>query len=179
MVARLSLAVTLSLAGYLLYLRGSEVVIVRILVVAGLLVAAPAFAQSVSVTVGAPAPPPRVVVVAPPPPAIRYEAAPPLIAVEPGVQVVEDADEEVFFVDGYYWHPGANGWWYRTRDYRGGWVAVPARSAPPRLVRLPPGHYRHWRGERRVDHQVRKEERKEERREDKAERKADKHHGHH
>ncbi|MDB4969879.1 MAG: hypothetical protein JWN44_5568 [Myxococcales bacterium] len=168
----------------------------RILIVAGLLATTPALAQSVSVTVGAP-PPPRVIVTSPappppravfvpPPPVIRYEAPPPLVVVEPGVQVVEDADEEVFFVDGYYWHPGANGWWYRTRSYRGGWVAVPARSAPPRLVRLPPGQYRHWRAEKRMDHEVRKEERREDReqrhdnrREEKSERKWEKHHDKH
>jgi hypothetical protein len=118
----------------------------------------------------------------PPPPAIRYEAPPPLVVVEPGVQVVENADEEVFFVDGYYWHPGPNGWWYRTRSFRGGWVAVPARSAPQRLVRLPPGQYRHWRAERRMDHEMRKEERREERaerHEEKNERKWEKHHGRH
>ena len=44
-------------------------------------------------------------------------------APEPGVQVVEDNDEEVFFVDGYYWHPGPDGVWFRTRTWRGGWVA--------------------------------------------------------
>ena len=171
----------------------------RILVVAGLFVATPVWAQSVSVTVGAP-PPPRVVVSAPapappprvvvaPPPAIRFEAPPPLVVVEPGVQVVEDNDSEIFFVDGYYWHHAPNGYWYRTRDYRGGWVAVQPRYVPGRIVRLPPGHYRHWRAERRMEHEIRKDERREardERREvrdehraEKAERKWEKHNGRH
>jgi hypothetical protein len=139
--------------------------------------AAPAFAQ-VQVEVSAP-PPPRVVVSSPPPPrvvvappprvvvappavrvsapTVRFEAPPPMVVVQPGVQVVEDYDEEVFFTGGWYWHRGPNGWWYRTHSYRGGWVAVPPRHVPGMLVRLPPGHYRHWRAE----HEARKEERRE------------------
>ncbi|MBL8940196.1 MAG: hypothetical protein JNM69_36955 [Archangium sp.] len=36
-------------------------------------------------------------------PTIVFEAPPALVVVQPGVQVVEDFDEEVFFVDGWYW----------------------------------------------------------------------------
>jgi hypothetical protein len=125
------------------------------------------------------APPPRVVVAPPPPvvvappavrvaaPTVRFEAPPPMVVVQPGVQVVQDCDDEVFFTSGWYWHRGPNGWWYRTHSYRGGWVAVPPRHVPGMLVRLPPGHYRHWRAEH--------EARKEERRWEKQERKEEKH----
>jgi hypothetical protein len=91
-------------------------------------------------------PPPRVVVAAP---TIRFEAPPPLVVVQPGVQVVEDADEEIFFVGGWYWHPGPEGVWYRTRSYRGGWEAAPPRVVPAAIVRMPRGQYRHFRGEGR------------------------------
>jgi hypothetical protein len=137
----------------------------------------------VRVEVDAP-PPPRVVVrappppqvVVPPPPAIRFEAAPPLVTVQPGVEVVRDCDEEVFFSGGWYWHPGPRGVWYRTRSWHGGWVAAPRRAVPGAIVRLPRGHYRHFRGEgegrrewREERHEA-KAERHWEHREEKAER---------
>jgi hypothetical protein len=76
-------------------------------------------------------------------PTIRFEQAPPLVVVEQGVQVVPDYGEEVFFVDGWYWHRNRD-MWYRTRDHRGGWVVVERRYVPMTLVRIPPGHYKHW-----------------------------------
>ena len=79
-----------------------------------------------------------------PTPTITFEAPPPLVVVDPGVYVVEDYDQEVFFVDGWSWSRHGEGW-YRTRDYRGGWVAAPPRYVPARLVRMPPGRYRHFR----------------------------------
>lgn len=78
-------------------------------------------------------------------PTIRFETAPALVEVSPGVQVVEDYDQEVYFVDGWYWYrSGPN--WYRTRDHHGGWVVVHEREVPRNLVRIPPGRYRHYRG---------------------------------
>jgi hypothetical protein len=155
---------------------------------ATLLSAAPAFAQ-VHVEVVAPRPP-RVVVTAPPPPRVvvapppmvRFEAPPPLTVVEPGVQVVRDNDEEVFFTGGYYWHAGPDGTWYRTRSYRGGWVVAPRRMVPGAIVRLPRGQYRHfhgeaWRDQRREERHEQKAWRHEERHEQKAERRWEKHHG--
>lgn len=76
-------------------------------------------------------------------PSIRFEAAPPLVVVAPGVQVVPDYDDEVFFVDGWYWCR-RDGHWFRTRDYRGGWVVVESRVVPAALVKIPPGHYRKY-----------------------------------
>ena len=76
-------------------------------------------------------------------PTVRFEVAPPMVVVQPGVQVVQDYDEEVFFVDGRYWMRGRDGRWYRANDYRGGWVVTEARVVPAPIVRLPPGRYRH------------------------------------
>ena len=83
------------------------------------------------------------VTVAFPVPTVRFEVAPPLVVVEPGVQVVEDHDEEIFFVDGWYWLRGEQAW-YRSRDHRGHWVVVGPKMVPARLLKFPPGHYRHW-----------------------------------
>lgn len=68
---------------------------------------------------------------------------PALVIVEPGVQVVPGVNEEVFFVDGYYW-VRRDTRWYRSHDHRSGWVVVESRGVPPRLVKIPPGHYRKW-----------------------------------
>lgn len=75
-------------------------------------------------------------------PSIRFEVAPPLVVVAPGVQVVEDYGEEVFFVDGWYWCR-REGRWFRTRDHRGHWVVVETVQVPGTIVKIPPGRYRH------------------------------------
>lgn len=101
---------------------------------------------------------------------IGFPAPPPLVVVSPGVQVVPDYQEEVFFVDGWYW-ARRDAVWYRTRDYRGGWVVVGPRYVPAALVRIPPGHYRHWNKEReKAERRAWKAERKEAKERDKAER---------
>ncbi|MBS1150117.1 MAG: hypothetical protein H6Q89_1815 [Myxococcaceae bacterium] len=78
-------------------------------------------------------------------PRIVFPAPPPLIVIEPGVQVVEDNDDEVFFVDNWYWHR-RGGRWYRNQTHNGTWVVVEERVVPPTIVRFQPGHYRKWRG---------------------------------
>jgi len=76
-------------------------------------------------------------------PTITFQAPPALVVVEPGVQVVEDVDDEVFFVDGFYWCR-RDGRWFHTRTHRGAWVVVEDRGVPVTLVRLPPGKYKKW-----------------------------------
>jgi hypothetical protein len=75
---------------------------------------------------------------------------PQLVVVTPGVQVVPDVDEEVFFVDGYYWVRRDAGW-YRSRSHRSGWVLVPARGVPGRITGFPPGKYKRWKPARHGD----------------------------
>ena len=67
-----------------------------------------------------------------------------MVEVQPGVLVVHDYDEEVFFVDGRYWMRWRDGRWYRANDYRGGWVTAEPRAVPGSIVRLPPGAYKHY-----------------------------------
>ena len=109
---------------------------------------------------------------------------PPMVVVQPGVQVVSGLDAEVFFVNGWYWaRRGPN--WYRTRDHRRPWVLCEQRRVPVALVRMPPGQYRHsdhrrwqeehrdWKAEKRAEHATWKAEQRrehEERREEKRER---------
>ncbi len=70
---------------------------------------------------------------------------PPLVVVQPGVQVVQDYDEEIFFTGGYYW-VRRDGYWYRAVDPRARWYYVRPVAVPGALVRMPPGQYRHWHG---------------------------------
>ncbi|MDP2274769.1 MAG: hypothetical protein Q8N23_18370 [Archangium sp.] len=101
---------------------------IRTLVVVASVVALPAFAQvQISVQL----------------PTVTFNAPPPLVVVEPGVQVVEDFDEEVYFVSDYYWvRRGPR--WYRTKDHRGGWVVVDGPGVPASIVRVPEGKYRRY-----------------------------------
>jgi len=73
---------------------------------------------------------------------------PELVVVQPGVSVLSDYDQEVFYVDGYYWTRHERSW-YRTRDHRGSWTWVEHRYVPSSIAQSPPGRYRHYRG----DHQ--------------------------
>jgi hypothetical protein len=102
-------------------------------------------------------------------PTIRFEAPPPLVVVTPGVQVVPDYDEEVFFADGWYWYT-RDSRWYRARDHRGGWVFVEPRVVPRSVVVLPRGKYKRWKA-------AMKEERREERREERHDHDDDDHGG--
>jgi hypothetical protein len=68
--------------------------------------------------------------------------APDLAEVGPGVRVIADYDEPIFFADGLYWwfYEGA---WYRSAFYTGGWTL----GAPPvAIVRIgPPRGFIHYR----------------------------------
>jgi hypothetical protein len=77
-------------------------------------------------------------------------STPELVEVEPGVQVVADYDEPVFYSDNYYWRYNA-GIWYRSNDYRHrDWVRVEAPA--PRVARIQtPTAYVHYHGNARAD----------------------------
>lgn len=95
---------------------------------------------------------------------VNIPVNPPLVVVQPGIQVVEDWDEEVFFTGGYYWVQ-RDGYWYRASSPRAAWVYVEPRRVPPGLVRIPPGHYRHYRKEQaKAERKAWKEHEKEDRR---------------
>ncbi len=68
---------------------------------------------------------------------------PQLVVVSPGVQVVPDVDEEVFYCNGWYW-VRQDGGWYRSHSHRHGWRFVQPERVPRRLVGFAPGQYRRW-----------------------------------
>ena len=106
-------------------------------------VAPPPPVVAVNADVGvAPAPAPVAVVDVEPAPAPVEYVQPDLIAVSPGVEVVYDYDQPVFFVNGFYWHQ-EGGIWYSSHYHTGGWVRT---SSPPREVVSirNPGGYSHY-----------------------------------
>jgi hypothetical protein len=79
---------------------------------------------------------------------------PPLVEVQPGVCVVQDFDEEVFFILDDYWVQ-RDGDWYRARDHRGAWRFVSPGRVPTALVRHEPGRFRHWQPDEHGDGRAR------------------------
>ncbi|MBK9798010.1 MAG: hypothetical protein IPP58_16320 [Holophagaceae bacterium] len=103
--------------------------------------------------------------------------APPLVLIQPGIQVVEGFHEEVFFHRGWYWCRRPDGW-YRARSPRARFVWVERHRVPGPLVRVPMGHYRNWHregrpGEHRGVAPGHREERRHERREERREERRD------
>lgn len=75
---------------------------------------------------------------------IPLPATPPLVYVQPDVQVVEDYDEEVFFHDDFYW-VRRDGRWFRSHRPRSEFVFVEPRYIPAPLGGLEVGRYRRYR----------------------------------
>lgn len=68
---------------------------------------------------------------------------PDLVEVSPGVQVVADYDDSVFYSDGYYWR-NDSGNWYRSTYYSGGWGYY--ASPPSAIISInDPYRYRNYR----------------------------------
>jgi hypothetical protein len=74
---------------------------------------------------------------------IGLPVAPPLVWVEPGIQVVTGFPEEVFFHDDWYWCRRPEGW-YRAHSPRERFDRIDSRRVPRALLREPIGRYRNW-----------------------------------
>ncbi len=98
------------------------------------------------------------------------EVLPPMVVIQPGVQVVPEIDHEVFFVDGAYYARHHDGWYRAENPHAASWFAVGPRAVPVALVKIPPGKYKNWKPSK-----AEKEHAKAEKKEAKAERKAFKH----
>ena len=73
---------------------------------------------------------------------------PPLVVIQPGVQVIPEIQHEVFLVGGVY-YARHNGAWYRAPKPHGTpWVGVPPGGVPAPLVKIPPGKYKGWKPEK-------------------------------
>ena len=74
---------------------------------------------------------------------INLPVVPPLVTVEPGIQVVEGFPEDVFFHEGWYWCRRPDGW-YRAHSPRDRFDRIHANRVPRSLRREPVGHFRNW-----------------------------------
>jgi hypothetical protein len=61
-------------------------------------------------------------------------STPDLVYAGPGVQVIADYDQPIFYSDGLYWW-WSGGVWYRSSYYTGGWVAARPPVAVMRIER--------------------------------------------
>jgi hypothetical protein len=78
----------------------------------------------------------------------RAHARPAMVYVSPGVYVIEDYHEPVFYSDGYYWRYYGNVW-YRSSYHTGGWVVY--HNVPRHVRRIDRPHtYVRYRGEGRA-----------------------------
>jgi hypothetical protein len=74
---------------------------------------------------------------------VTADAYPPdLVYAAPGVQVIADYNEPIFYSDGFYWRFYGGGW-YRSTYYTGGWVYARPPAAVMRIDR--PYAYVHYR----------------------------------
>jgi hypothetical protein len=72
-----------------------------------------------------------------------YASTPDLVTVSPGVSVVADYDEPVFYTDGFYWR-FYDGYWYRSNNYATGWYYW--ERPPVAVLRIDrPYAYAHYR----------------------------------
>lgn len=74
--------------------------------------------------------------------------SPDLVYVSPGVYVVSDYEEPVFYDEGFYWLY-RDGIWYRSRVHTGGWVHVSYVPVGVRHIQRPRA-YVHYRASGRV-----------------------------
>lgn len=70
-------------------------------------------------------------------------ARPAVVLVSPGIFVISDYPDEVFFVSGFYWTL-YGGYWYRCDGHKGNWIKAKKGKIPPGLVKMPPGKFKNW-----------------------------------
>jgi hypothetical protein len=77
------------------------------------------------------------------PASVSSEAyAPDLVYAAPGVDVIADYDQPVFYTDNVYWRYDG-GTWYRSSSYNGGWQYA---TPPPAVARIDrPTRFAHYR----------------------------------
>lgn len=76
---------------------------------------------------------------------VSLSANPTMAVVQPGVQVVVDQDDEIFYTDQEYWLRRGGGW-YHARHHGDAFVYAEVGQVPSMLVGLPVRHYRHYHG---------------------------------
>jgi hypothetical protein len=93
----------------------------------------------------APAPVVRQTVPIVQPPQLVFEEQPTLVAVDPGVYVVQNYDLPVYYIDGTYWRGGGGGVWYSAPHWDAPWVVVQFAAVPRRISIRDSSRYVHYR----------------------------------
>jgi hypothetical protein len=75
-------------------------------------------------------------------------AAPDLVVISPGVQVIADLDEPIFYSGNYYWR-NQGGFWYRSTSHTRGWARVEVAPVEIRTIERPSA-YVHYHGAARA-----------------------------
>jgi len=109
---------------------------------------------------------------------LAFPGVPSLVTIQPGVEVVEGYHEEVF-VHGGAWWLRRGGVWYRAPRPGARFAVVREALVPRALVRLPPGHYRQYRADKKEAKREWREERHEERHDRRDDRHDEHKHGQH
>jgi hypothetical protein len=73
---------------------------------------------------------------------------PELVVISPGVQVIADFDEPIFYSGNYYWR-NQGGYWYRSAYHTRGWARVDVAPVEIRTIERPSA-YVHYRGPTRA-----------------------------
>jgi hypothetical protein len=74
-----------------------------------------------------------------------HVTSPELVTIQPGVEVIADADDPLFYTDGYYWLY-RDGVWLRSDSYNTGFARVTPDLVPGHLRELrEPEAYAHYR----------------------------------
>jgi hypothetical protein len=73
---------------------------------------------------------------------------PDLVVISPGVQVIANYDEPIFYSDNYYWR-NEGGFWYRSANHTRGWARVEVAPVRIRAIAQPSAYVR-YRAEARV-----------------------------
>jgi hypothetical protein len=73
---------------------------------------------------------------------------PELVVISPGVQVVADLDEPIFYSGNYYWR-NDGGYWYRSASHTHGWARVEVAPVEIRAIERP-SVYVHYHGQARA-----------------------------
>jgi hypothetical protein len=74
---------------------------------------------------------------------------PELVVVSPGVQVIADRDEPIFYSNNYYWR-NQGGYWYRSPNHTRGWARVELAPVEIRAI-AQPAAYIHYHGHARAN----------------------------
>jgi hypothetical protein len=67
---------------------------------------------------------------------------PELVVISPGVQVIADYDEPIFYSERYYWR-NQGGFWYRSSSHNRGWARVSVAPVAIRSIERPSAYIRY------------------------------------